>query len=272
MIEKRRQQKNRVMRLALILNIMVLILALSEPFIKRKIRQLFNIPNRMVTIHNRVAAAYPLISDPQARSFLERNINYATSLYGKPAIPINRVEIRLSFPTDKQSTLPRDFQRCDLEDIQNGVFTIYVSAQPASDRFNGQLAHEIGHLMNDQIYDLYMEGVCTFFAEHVYQREGLNWDNWRAGLESDPSIHAIMYRMVKDIARVVGDQEIFRMTRCVKFSDMARYRMHIDINAWMSSLSVEKRQTVKSIILSYVPSVQCVRQPESELHFEVPSD
>ncbi len=200
---------------------------------------------------------YIPVNDSAAESFVERGLFFAEKLYGKPMIAVKRVKIRLSTPIDGDANLRQKFQLCEMTDPANGLFTIYLSREPWEYAFYGQLAHEIAHLLNARLFDCYVEGLNTVFAEKLLKKEGKDWSGWLKHYQSgaDP-LYAQCYFMMKEICAVAGGDNMKKFLEYSVYSDQKREKMRVDIDAWLNSLPLSKRKRIKKIVFSYAPSIQ----------------
>jgi len=190
---------------------------------------------------------FPSIDDPAARQFIGQGLAYATALYGEPRIPVNQVYLRYK--------LPQAFT--NLTDAQNGIFTIVLSRKPEEYAFYGLLAHEIAHLLNAQLYDVYVEGLNTVFAEKMLKRNGKDWSGWEAYYQkNEDPFYAATYLMMKEVSAVAGDSAMHALLAYAKYERKDPQRMYIDINEWINSLPVAKRDSIKKVILKHAPDVK----------------
>ncbi len=117
--------------------------------------------------------------------FVESGFNYSQKLYGKPKIPVKKLNLRLH-------TTPLTV----LDNANTGEFTIYLSRKPSEYTFHGQLSHEIFHLLNAQLLDCYVEGLATVFAEKMLNRNNLDWNRWEQYFQpSYESFYGLTYSM-----------------------------------------------------------------------------
>jgi len=190
---------------------------------------------------------YQLIDDPEALDFIQRGLAHARELYGEPRVPVRRVLLRYR----PQGALT------NLTDARKGVFTIFLDRKPNEYAFYGQLAHEVGHLLNAQLYDPYAEGLSSLFSEKMLKRYGKDWSGWEDYYRKyeDP-FYAATYFMMKEVSDVVGEQALKSLLSHAKYDSRNSQVMHIDIDGWINSLPREKRAAVKNVIIKYAPTVQ----------------
>lgn len=216
--------------------------------------------------------AYQPITDVAAQSFVERGLAYATEVLGEPAVKVRQVDLRLSVPNDPQARIKRGFALTELNDMARGRFTIYLSQRPERYAFHGQLAHEIAHLLNARIYDTYVEGLSTAFAERFLAKDGKDWRGWPAYLRNDDPYYGTSYFLMKAVWEAVGDHHIKSFLSYAVYSDPQRTRMHIDINAWLASLPAAQYLAVRQIIARHAPAIiQAAKQRPGHI-FWLPAD
>jgi hypothetical protein len=190
---------------------------------------------------------HQLIDDPEALSFIQQGLAHAIELYGRPRVPVRRVLLRYR----RQGALT------NLTDSRKGVFTIFMSRKPEEYAFYGQLAHEVAHLLNAQLYDPYAEGLSTLFSEKMLKRHGKDWSGWEDYYRTyeDP-FYAATYFMMKEVSEIAGELALKSLLSHAKYDSKNSQVMHIDIDEWINTLPREKRAAVKNVILKYAPAVQ----------------
>jgi len=192
-------------------------------------------------------AQYQAIDDPEAYSFLQQGLSYAIKLYGEPRIPVTKVFLRYR----PQGALT------NLTDSRKGVFTIFLSRKPQEYSFYGQLAHEVVHLLNAQLYDSYVEGLNTVFSEKLLKRSGRDWSGWEKYFKGGKEpFYAATYFMMKEVSEAAGDSAMKNFPSHAKYDPKNAQRMFIDIQEWINSIPKEKRDKVKSVILKHAPDIQ----------------
>jgi hypothetical protein len=190
---------------------------------------------------------YQSIDDPKANSFLQQGLSYAIELYGEPRIPVRKVFLKYR----PQGALT------NLTDSGDGIFTIFLSHKPNEYSFYGQLAHEVAHLLNAQIYDAYVEGLNTVFSEKLLKRTGKDWSRWEEYYrKNEAPFYATTYFMMKEVSEVAGDRAMSNFLSYAKYNSENSQRMYIDIEEWIDSLPREKRAKVRNVILKYASNVQ----------------
>jgi hypothetical protein len=189
---------------------------------------------------------YPSIDDPEVNSFIKQGLSYAIELYGEPRIPVNRVMLRYR----PEGALT------NLTDSRNGIFTIFLSRKINEYSFYGQLAHEIAHLLNAQLFDAYIEGLNTVFSEKLLKRSGRDWSGWEDYYrEYDNPFYSATYFMMKEVTEIAGESAIRSFLSYAKYRSDNSQRMYIDIEEWISSLPAGKRGQVTNVILRHAEHV-----------------
>lgn len=184
--------------------------------------------------------------NPAIYSFIREGFNYAVELYGEPRITVNKVNLQLySRPLTS------------LNNPEQGEFTIYLNRRPSEYAFHGQLSHEIGHLLNAQLLDCYVEGMNIAFAEKMLTRKGLDWIGWesyfRQGYEP---FYGSTYFLMKEVAETVGKANMETFLSFAVYNDETKQLMHIDIDGWLSSLSGSAKAEAKKVINKHFPAVR----------------
>ncbi len=216
---------------------------------------------------------YPAITDIQVDKFLQDGIELITTLYGEPIVPINKVRLCYSMPLDTKSELKKNFQLCELVDEEAGEFTIYLSHQPNAYSFHGQLGHEIAHLLNANMYDAYIEGLNTLFAEKLLTQSNLDWSGWAQYFRQDNSdaFYAHTYHMMREIDEFLIDGELSNFLSFAEPISEESTKQRINIEAWLETLSCEKRDVVKFIIFSYAARIEVARRKSHSVYdFTIP--
>lgn len=186
------------------------------------------------------------IQDGEAYTFAQDGLTYAKSLYGEPSIPINTVLLRHA---EKPYT--------SITDEDKGVFTIHLSREPGEYAFHGQLAHEIAHLLNAKLYDVYAEGLCGLFSEKLLKHTGKDWSGWAAFYrEGGDPFYATTHTMMKHIEAIAGKTAMKTLLGHARPTEDHPHRMYIDINSWLDKLPVQKRAKIKKVILENEPGIR----------------
>jgi hypothetical protein len=189
-----------------------------------------------------------IIDDPEANSFVREGLSYAIELYGEPRIAVHKVILRY-----KAQGSPFT----NLTDARKGLFTIYLTHKPTEYAFYGQLAHEIGHLLNAQLYDMYVEGLNTAFSEKLLKRTDKDWSGWEKYYrENEEPFYSSTYFMMKEVSDVAGDEALQSLLSHARFDPKDSQKMYIDIQEWLNSLPRDKRAEVRKVILKHSANVQ----------------
>ena len=215
---------------------------------------------------------YQAIKDADADRFMQDGIKLVKQFYGEPIIPIKTVRLCYTVPLDPNSQLRQHFQLCELVDQEAGEFTIYLSHQPDAYSFHGQLGHEIAHLLNPLIYDAYVEGLNTRFAEKLVTTWNLDWSGWADYFQKDNDpFYARTYHMMKEIDEFLAEGELSNLLLFAEPIGDNSTHQKINIEAWLKTLAREKRDIVKFIIFKYAAGIEIARrQSHSSYHFAIP--
>lgn len=195
---------------------------------------------------------YQPIPEPAAREFLEKALAAGRQWLGEPLVPVREVRLRLSTPRRPGSQLRRGFRLTEVNSLEEGIFTIYVSARPGDRAFHGQLAHEVFHLFDPRYRDVYIEGLNTLLSEKLLRRMGLPWKHWEEhfGSGKDP-LYGGAYRLLRRLEAVVGEAAILRLVRHGEGRATGRGQVHraIAIDGWLDSLEPTARIAARLLIL-----------------------
>ena len=215
---------------------------------------------------------YQAIKDAESEKFLEDGIELVKHFYGEPVTPIQKVHLCYSMPIDPKSEMTKGFRLCELVDQEAGEFAIYLSHQPDAYAFHGQLGHEIAHLLNPSIYDAYVEGLNTRFAEKLLTKCNLDWSGWATHFQQDnDAFYARTYHMIKEIDEFLAEGELSNLLLFTEPIDDESTYQKINIEAWLKTLARDKRDVVKFIIFKYAASIEIARrESHSSYHFTIP--
>lgn len=202
-----------------------------------------------------------IIADPEANAFVREGLSYAIELYGEPRIPVHKVILKYK---------PQGSPFTNLTDARKGLFTIYLTHNPKEYAFYGQLAHEIGHLLNAQLYDMYVEGLNTAFSEKLLKRSGKDWSGWEQYYrENKEPFYSSTYFMMKEVSEVAGDEALQSLLSHARFEPQDSQRMYIDIEEWLKAVPREQRAQVRKVILKHAADVQKA-MGSSSYNFKLP--
>ncbi|MCL2923862.1 MAG: hypothetical protein MGF17_04330 [Trichodesmium sp. MAG_R04] len=195
-------------------------------------------------------------NNPKIYAFIRSGFNYSQQLYGKPRIPVEKVNLKFN-------TTPLT----SLDDESQGEFTIYLSRKPSEYAFHGQLAHEIFHLLNSQLLDCYAEGLATFFAEKMLTRNNLNWSQWKQYFQqgSEP-FYGLSYLMMKEVSQIAGQTNMSHLLDFVVYNNYSKRWMHIDISKWLSSMSDSVKIEVEKVINKNIAQVKQVTESNNQMY------
>ena len=218
---------------------------------------------------------YISLESPTSDRFIKEGLAYAESLYGKAKIPVTKVNLRLSQPI-RDENIRKNFQLTETTDPAKGIFTIYLSRRPNEYSYHGQLAHEIGHLLNSRLMDAYMEGLCTLFSEKYLKRNNMDWSGWEKWYKDDSNgdrFYASTYFMMREINATLGDEAMRNFLDFAEETPNRRGSMHINIEKWLASLPASQKSQAKEIILEHAPVIKRHLQAfRHDILFQLPKD
>lgn len=214
---------------------------------------------------------YKSIEDDRVRNFLSQAFEDAVSWYGEPRIPVNTVHIRLSEPKRTTDNIRCGFQLCELIDENKGEFAIYVSRRPRDRFFHGQFAHEVAHLLDANMYDVYIEGLNTLFAERVVTKYGYNWQSWSAHYSADHDpFYARTYNMIKQVAEQAGHQCLAHLLSFGENTPNTPRRRRVNVTEWLTSLCDEQSRQVSATLHEHWPGIAEVMPEDYSASIEPP--
>ena len=203
---------------------------------------------------------WPLIEDERA-SRLQSMAQSMAVTYARPVEPINRVWICYWGGSGHPN-------RCSADPGAYGEYTLFLDHKPGAYAFPGSVAHETFHLLNAHLIDAYMEGMCDCFSEDFCQANRFDWSRWPPYLEKQSPAYAHTYQMMKAIRQVVGDNCFAGILAFAVATPGTRDDQHIDINAWLQTIPLDKRSRVVQIIQSHASAIERYRL--RNCHFELP--
>ena len=214
--------------------------------------------------------AYEPINDPASETFLFQSLELAEKQFGEPVIPVNKVILRRSrkTPAARRYRIREDFSLTECIDTTNGVFVIYIGADPGQPNYFALLGHECCHLINAHITDWYMEGIATLFSEEACAAAGVEWGNWKRHFErSRREPYALSYRMMRDLKSAFPAQYP-KLIHLAAPNGKGPPWLHIDIDAWIEVLPPERRAEALRIIEPHVSVLK--KEVNAQYDFQVP--
>ena len=142
------------------------------------------------------------------------------------------------------------FELCETIHASPGSFVVYVAPARHDPLFAFKLSHEIAHLINPNLYDWHIEGLCDHFAGHMAQIQGADpeaFEKWFLQ-NGGRNPYAASYLMIRDVKKIAG-ADIWRLFQFAeptpedgrRSSNIYPNRMRVNIAAWLNSLAPEKR-------------------------------
>ena len=202
-------------------------------------------------------------SDLVAPKFIEGELKYAEGVLGPSRFPVHL--IKLEYAQGQPHTKIDD---------ENGAYTITLSRQPEEFAYQGQLGHEVGHLLNPYLYDPYVEGLNTVIAEHYLKSGQMDWSPWQQYLANSDTteqrFYGSTYRMMTEVWAAAGPEYIRTI---LSFGVPTRHRkdvLHIEINDWLKTMPPDKRKLVTSKIKMFQAEVLSSMPHTGYYEFAVP--
>ena len=142
--------------------------------------------------------------------------------------------------TPETKAVRNNFQLCECIDEAGGKFVLYAEGEPGEDIFYLQMGHEVAHLLNPYLYDWYVEGLNTVFAEELARQAGYSFSPWgkRFHRNRTREPYAVSYYMMKEVQAAAGE-DLRSILRHAVVSGRRQYgdeRRRIDIDAWLATL------------------------------------
>ena len=213
---------------------------------------------------------YEVIESPETDRLVRRGLELGQKWLGKPRYKPRKVQLRLSKPRDPTRKIKTGFSLTELSDPKAGVFTIYLSARTDQKSFHGLLAHEIFHVFQPQVKDVYMEGFVTYLAEKLCRAEGLQWEIWQKHFEADGDpVYGGAFKLMKELEKIVGEEALFKLIRYRTKKRPARRSKdgpnvldveHIDIDRWLDALDTEARDRARRTIAARYLDLETARR------------
>ncbi len=174
--------------------------------------------------------------------FADKAFLRAQHFLGEPRWPVNRVALKYQ-PNRQPETVPLDRQQ--------GSFRICIGVIPSDHRFNGQLGHEVGHLLNPDLRDWYVEGLTNVFAVTLLDsREQKQWqDYFESDLRSKEDPYGVTYLMMREICEATEDEHIRGILRHRR-PGCGRWEA-LDTNGWLKELPSQIREKVRDILAGH---------------------
>lgn len=147
-------------------------------------------------------------------------------------------------------------------DADKGIFCIFMANQNMDAFFQGNLGHELLHLLNAKLCDPYVEGVCSVFGEEALDDETKRkaYD----GLLNATPFYRETYLMMKEVKKSISPQSYESIFRYASY-DPAKRWMHIEIDQWLKSIPESEQQTARTVIGKYADDVES-RMPKDGMY------
>ena len=199
---------------------------------------------------------YRPIEDDRTRQNVDYALTRAYRQLGPARVPVQTLHLCFSVPVNEGNSLERNFNATMLNDEPSGTFTITVMPREGENLVQFKaLYHEVGHLLNARLLDVYVEGLNDAFAKRHFRHMGWDWERFKAWTDAD-DVYGWSLKMMDEVWRVAGAADMRRfLSYAVPTEDRPPW-MHIDVNAWLASLRPAKRAKVAAIMLRYAPTLE----------------
>ncbi len=206
---------------------------------------------------------YLLIDDHQALTLLRHGMEDLTWIFGPVPYSSNAVELRSTQPYDASTHPVLAFPHVRMSNEEGDRVIIFLTMVSNEPNFHGQLAHELFHLVDPRIKDVYMEGLATLFAEKLITKSRENWERWRIWYQDgNAPFYGQTYFMMKNIENVVGWATLKKLPNCKQAYDS--YSKELDINRWLADLNSHQREEVRKIILRYADGIRAAIETDNQ--------
>gem|GEM_PF-1338391 len=199
-----------------------------------------------------------LITNPVVYAFSAKTLADAQQSFGPPITKIKQILI-FHRPGPHCQTM--------MWDADKGIFCIFMANENIDAYFQGNLGHELLHLLNAKLCDPYVEGLCSVFGE-----EALTSDKratYQSLLTATP-FYKETYLMMKEMKERVSAESYGSIFRFAKY-DPAKLWMHIDIDQWMQSIPPAEQVVAREIIGKFAGQVEATMPKDGVYVFSRPS-
>lgn len=205
--------------------------------------------------------AVELITDPDVYRFSEKTLHDAQRAFGKPRTTIKQLLI-----------FHRPGPHCQtvMWDADKGIFCIFMANKLNDNYFQGNLGHELVHLLNAKLCDPYIEGLCTVFGENTISEEDPKRQAYTQLVLSTP-FYAETYSMMKEL-RTKIDQNSYNTIMNFATFDTQKQWMHIDTDAWLKSMPESDRLVTSDVINKYCDGIKSTMPTDGTYVFAGPSE
>lgn len=208
---------------------------------------------------------YQAIDDPKAHQIMRAGRALLRQQYGEDRQRIRTLRLRLSQPISANSGLKKGFRLASFDDRSNGDVTLYVSTLQPRNTLYGQIAHEVFHTHDPDLYGYYAEGLAGLFSYELFRQLGIHWDRWERYYQQQVhGLYGNSYLLMKDLSQVLGAAKVRNMARFTH--SISPMRREIDINAWLRQLSAHQCQQATQLIERYHNALKATEVPASVAH------
>lgn len=200
-----------------------------------------------------------LITDTDVYSFAQNTLAKAQEEFGKPTTNIKQLLI-----------FRRPGAHCQtvMWDGDKGIFCIFMANNVGDNYFQGNLGHELVHLLNAKLCDPYIEGLCTVFGENTIAAEDPKRSKYRELVLATP-FYAETYLMMKELKSKITPSS-FNSVMNYAVYDPAKQWMHIETDNWLKSMpELDSAETAK-IVSAYTDKIKRTMPQDGTYIFKPP--
>lgn len=200
-----------------------------------------------------------LITNADVYSFAQTTLAQARQEFGKPKTEIKQLLI-----------FRRPGPHCQtvMWDGDKGIFCIFMANEVNDNYFQGNLGHELVHLLNAKLCDPYIEGLCTVFGEDTISEQDPKRARYRELVLSTP-FYAETYLLMKELKSSISKDSFNSIMNYATY-DPAKQWMHIDTDKWLSSMPSEDRAKTTQIISTFTDRIKRTMPQDGTYIFEPP--
>jgi tetratricopeptide (TPR) repeat protein len=201
-----------------------------------------------------------LLNNPDVYTFSEKTLTEAQQNFGKPIVPIKQLLI-----------FRRPGPHCQtvMWDSDKGIFCIFMANEVNDNYFQGNLGHELVHLLNAKLCDPYIEGLCTVFGEAKIPEQDPKRVAYRELVLSTP-FYSETYRMMKELKGKIDKNSFDSIMKFAAFDPQKQW-MHIEVTKWLNSMPESDRQNAVAVIQNYADGIQRTMPKDGVYVFQRPN-
>lgn len=201
-----------------------------------------------------------LITDADVYSFAQNTLAKAQEEFGKPITEIKQLLI---------FRRPGDHCQTVMWDGDKGIFCIFMANKVGDNYFQGNLGHELVHLLNAKLCDPFIEGLCTVFGENTIPEEDPKRAKYRELVLATP-FYAETYLMMKELKSKITPASFNSVMNYAAY-DPAKQWMHIETDNWLKSMpELDSAETAK-IVSAYTDKIKRTMPQDGTYIFKPPT-